>query len=87
MFSKICEEWPPKVDQVHAAAAAPSSDHKISLRAALGCCCWKLQEHVASDIWKRTTKYNQPPWRKWLAKVLKQSSSISPPPRLLQPIK
>jgi hypothetical protein len=77
----------PKVDQVHAAAAAPaaSSDHKICLRAGLGCCCWKLQEHVASDIWKRT-KYNQPPW-KWLAKVLKQSSSISPPPRLLQPIK
>ncbi len=85
MFSKICKEWPPKVDQVHAAAAV-SSDHKISLRAALGCCCWKLQEHVASDIWKRTTKYNQPPW-KWLAKVLKQSSSISPPPGLLQPIK
>jgi hypothetical protein len=66
----------PKVDQVHAAAAAApaaaSSNHKISLRAVLGCCCcWKLQEHVASDISKRT-KYNQPPW-KWVAKVLKQA--------------
>jgi hypothetical protein len=33
-------------DHVQAAAAA-SSDHKISLRAALGCCRrWKLQEQL-----------------------------------------